>query len=386
MSPSCLMWRTRSSRGRGLELLALVATVVLLCVMALPASAPQCAQLTLQWDASTDPQVVGYQIHHGSSSGEYTEVIDVGGQTSYVFSDLDEDTAHYFATTAYDGSGGESGFSMEVVFNSPVGAAASGNDLQLSWDSVGSADHYVVYRSTTDPCFEPSPSDAIATVSATTYADEGGLGDPSVSHFYVIAGVGASGETVARLRRVGEVEYDLVTTEGTKSNLIAIPLSAEGLTNASDLAASIGVCDLVSMWDNSAQGWISHVPGLAFTDFALGCGCAYMVSVTQPTVWTLVGNVLTSYPAQSLVKVPGSTGSNLISIPSGKTSITMASELVSELNACGGEGGCDLVSKWVGPEQGWVSHVPGLSFTDFPVAPNQPYMVSVTGNVTWTSE
>ena len=77
------------------------------------------AQVTIAWNQNSEPDVGGYKIHSGPSSGNYNNVINVGNQTSYTFPDLVEDQTYYFVATAYDTSNNESGYSAEMVYNVP---------------------------------------------------------------------------------------------------------------------------------------------------------------------------------------------------------------------------------------------------------------------------
>jgi len=75
------------------------------------------AQVTLAWDASTDPSIAGYKVYYGASSRSYQVVIDVGNITTYTISNLQSGSPYYFATTDYNTSGLESGYSNEVSYN-----------------------------------------------------------------------------------------------------------------------------------------------------------------------------------------------------------------------------------------------------------------------------
>src|SRR5712691_6950538 len=72
------------------------------------------AQVTLAWDANTDPDLAGYKLYYGTSSRSYQSSVDVGNVTSYTLSGLLEGQTYYFAATAYNLSLNESGFSNEV--------------------------------------------------------------------------------------------------------------------------------------------------------------------------------------------------------------------------------------------------------------------------------
>jgi hypothetical protein len=78
--------------------------------------------VTLAWDPSPDPTVVGYKVYYGVASLTYTNVIDVGDATSVTISNLVEGTTYYFAATAYNILGMESAFSAETVYTVPAGS------------------------------------------------------------------------------------------------------------------------------------------------------------------------------------------------------------------------------------------------------------------------
>ncbi|MEW6001249.1 MAG: choice-of-anchor D domain-containing protein [Nitrospirota bacterium] len=75
---------------------------------------------TLSWDppaTNTDgsplTDLEGYKVYYGTSSGNYSQGIDVGNVTTYTVSNLNDGT-YYFAVTAHDTSGNESDYSNEV--------------------------------------------------------------------------------------------------------------------------------------------------------------------------------------------------------------------------------------------------------------------------------
>jgi hypothetical protein len=78
--------------------------------------------LTLAWDPSIDPTVVGYRLYQGTTSQVYTSVTDIGNQTSANISALAGGRTYYFAVTAYDATGLESAFSGEISYTVPTSA------------------------------------------------------------------------------------------------------------------------------------------------------------------------------------------------------------------------------------------------------------------------
>lgn len=74
-------------------------------------------RLTLQWSANTEADLMGYNIYYGLASKNYINKTVVGRSTlSYYFVDTDLviGMTYYFAVTAFDTAGNESGFSNEV--------------------------------------------------------------------------------------------------------------------------------------------------------------------------------------------------------------------------------------------------------------------------------
>ena len=90
-----------------------------LFALALAPAAFAQSTVTLAWDPSSDPAVVGYRVYEGGSCRAYTNVIDVGSATSVTLSNLIWGATYFFALTAYDASSNESPFSGELSFTVP---------------------------------------------------------------------------------------------------------------------------------------------------------------------------------------------------------------------------------------------------------------------------
>ncbi len=72
----------------------------------------------LAWDSNREPDLAGYRILYGTTSGNYTRTIDVGSVTSHVVSALIANTTYYFVVVAYDQAGNVSQPSNEIVITS----------------------------------------------------------------------------------------------------------------------------------------------------------------------------------------------------------------------------------------------------------------------------
>jgi len=85
-------------------------------VASLPSSHAQTAGATLAWDPDTNPSVAGYRLHTGTSTGVYTQTIEVGMATAASVSNLVIGRTYYFVVTAYNNGSVESAPSNEISF------------------------------------------------------------------------------------------------------------------------------------------------------------------------------------------------------------------------------------------------------------------------------
>src|SRR5437867_4644857 len=77
------------------------------------ASTLRAATVTAMWDPNTEPDIAGYKLSYGLTSGVYTTTIDVGNVTSWPLT-LTDGLRYYFAVQAYNTSAAISPFSAEV--------------------------------------------------------------------------------------------------------------------------------------------------------------------------------------------------------------------------------------------------------------------------------
>ena len=79
-----------------------------------PTSAPSVASVTLAWDASSDPNIAGYKLRYGTTSGDPSQTVDVGKTTTATVPNLNHGRTYYFTVIAYDAAGVESQHSNEA--------------------------------------------------------------------------------------------------------------------------------------------------------------------------------------------------------------------------------------------------------------------------------
>jgi fibronectin type 3 domain-containing protein len=129
----CLDWLGSVNVSRGLVALSLLGLF--------HAPAVGAREVTLAWNANSEPILGGYRLYYGTAHRNYTSVIDVGNQTTYTVYGLADDQMYCFAVTAYDTTRTvESGFSNEVALIPTTlgailpGSAAPGDTLAMAWE------------------------------------------------------------------------------------------------------------------------------------------------------------------------------------------------------------------------------------------------------------
>jgi hypothetical protein len=81
------------------------------------------ADIFITWNANTEADLAGYKLYYGTHPGQYGEPVDVGKVTECgIPIKPDQAATYYFALTAYDTSGNESGYSEEATCFVPDGA------------------------------------------------------------------------------------------------------------------------------------------------------------------------------------------------------------------------------------------------------------------------
>ena len=95
----------------------MILSILSLLFLQLPPANPTLTQfsVTLQWDANTETDLAGYKVYYGAVSRAYGTPIAVGLVTSYQVKGLTTPGVYFFAVTALNTAGQESGFSNEAT-------------------------------------------------------------------------------------------------------------------------------------------------------------------------------------------------------------------------------------------------------------------------------
>ena len=192
------------------------------------------ATASLSWTAPTTytdgtpiTNLGGYRVYTGTTSGSYSQNIDVGNVTSYTVSSLNNATTYYFAVTAYDASGDVSGFSSQASYTTPA-APPSANSYTLS-ASAGSGGS-----------ISPSGSTVVSQGASQTYAIT-----PNTN--YYIVSVSVDGAVVASNVMTYSYTFSDVTANHTISatfayctKLITVSAGSGGTISPSSVYVNVG--------------------------------------------------------------------------------------------------------------------------------------------------
>ncbi len=171
---------------------------------------------TVSWDPNTEDDLAGYKVYWGTQPNRnYTDVLDVGNVTSHTFDNLQEGQTYYFAVTAYDRAGNESGFSEEVSAEIP---SSGGNDPGPGDTTAPELVNVTAMGETQVDVIFSEPLDRTSAETASHYAVSGSI--------QVIGAILDQSETVVHLvtsTHQRGVDYTLSVTgiEDKAGNVVA---------------------------------------------------------------------------------------------------------------------------------------------------------------------
>jgi fibronectin type III domain protein len=111
-----------AGRYSGAVLVLAIASLLIACRGSSPGPTPS-NSVTLEWDALSEPSLVGYRLYYGPAPGTYLQApgegLSVGNVPTYTLTGLSSGTTYYFGVTAYDTANNESDYSNEVFTTNP---------------------------------------------------------------------------------------------------------------------------------------------------------------------------------------------------------------------------------------------------------------------------
>ena len=191
-------------------IILLYATIVFGC--------PTNGDVTLSWtppttnaDGTPLTELAGYNVYYGTSTGNYSQSIDVGNVTTYQVRNLMDGLTYYFVVTAYDASGNESGDSNEVNKTIQPPVVDAGPDQAVTLPNSAILDGTVID--------DGLPSSTLIT----TWSQVSGPGTVTFANASAV-------DTFVWFTAAGTYELELTANDGelTNSDLLSVTVNPEG--------------------------------------------------------------------------------------------------------------------------------------------------------------
>ncbi|MEE4311793.1 MAG: fibronectin type III domain-containing protein [candidate division KSB1 bacterium] len=153
------------------------------------------SRVMLVWQIQTDPDLAGYTVHYGLSSGNYPEQKNVGRQYEYATPQLEQGLTYFFALSAIDTAGNRSAYSNEVKVSIPIiddtapvtpdvtGYARIDNRVRFEWNANTETDlvGYRIYYGNASKNYNQIIEVGVATEYTTPVLTEG------LTYFFAIS-------------------------------------------------------------------------------------------------------------------------------------------------------------------------------------------------------
>ncbi len=271
----------------------------------------------------------------------------------------------------------------------------AGDDIQLAWsaatvDTSGlptNVDHYTIYRGTR-AYFTPSAIDSIGVTDefTTSFTDnniDGAdvVGDTTTNYFYVVEAVDIYGNRSLVSNRVGQYDYQLVTTATADFNLVAIPFENTGITDAVSLIAAIGTANVntANNYNASSQSWEARFAAGFGVNFAVTVGGVYQINARAATVFSVAGSVPDPGSVSSPIITTATTDFNYILIPfEYEDQFSVAQDVIDNV-----PGLLNTLNNFVAGSQNYESRFAVGFGTNFPVRAGKPYQANAAGTGTF---
>ena len=200
-----------------------------LTLLILAASAPAAHpfQAGIAWDAAAGSNVAGYKVYYGTSSRDYTSVVNAGAQTSVTLTNLTDGETYYVAAKTYDSNGNQSDYSTELVLHNVNASAGQGGTI--------SPDGSVAVTDRGSQIFTFTPDSGFYVTNVTV--DGASVGSPKTYTFYKVTASHTIQAFFSRTAPAGastapSPSTGSTTTGGTGTSSPADPASPSGPATA----------------------------------------------------------------------------------------------------------------------------------------------------------
>jgi hypothetical protein len=341
-----------------------VCLVALGFTLALGSSA-SAGSISLAWNTNTD-QIAGYKVHVGTTSGSYTQHLDVGLATTYVYGNATDGQRYCFAVSAYNSSSAEGPKSNEVCgfSNAPPtlqnpGSRSSTAGQSTTLQLVGSdpEGQPLTYSATGLPAglslgastgFISGTPTTAGTYSVSAKDSDGVLSSAAQTFTWTVATASTSDTTQPTIAIAGPTSASTFSTTSTST-----PLSG----TASD---NVGVTQVTWVNDKGGNGVASGTANWSVSSIPLVTGTNTITVQARDAAGNLANDVLTvtrtTVPTTDttlpIITITGPTTSSTYSTRSSSITVSGTSSdnvgvtRVSWTNTAGGTGTATGTTSW----------------------------------------
>ena len=203
------------------------------------------ADITLQWDANTEPDFDHYVIYWGTSSGTYDHSENIAkGTTTYTVTSLDLDQyIYYFAAKAFDTEGLESDYCTEIdtkapqITSPPTITSMTDETVTIDWHTDEPGNSEVQYKvTTTGGITWGNYGNGVTYPSMVTSHSVTLIGLATETQYYFRVGstdAGGAGPNIIITDNNPSAEYDFFINQGpdTDSPVITLPPTVTSITD-----------------------------------------------------------------------------------------------------------------------------------------------------------
>ena len=250
------------------------------------------AQVTLAWDANSEPEVAGYKLYSGPVSRTYDRLVDVGNVTRYTVTGIEEGKTIYFAVTAYDATN-ESAFSEELECFTLVPSAGPNGVITPAGTVVASRVMSVTFRAIPADNYAVSDVlvDAVSVGAVTSYTFSSVQANHRISASFVRIPYGSLGSFN------GDANPDILGRNVSTGQIYVLYMNGESYTGGVELPALADQSwAIVGTGDFNGDGkpdilWRNIVSGencIWFINEATCTGVAVLPTLSDQN-WTIVG-------------------------------------------------------------------------------------------------
>ena len=93
----------------------IIISIIVVVLSGLVTGSLYAGSITFGWDANTEKDLAGYNLHFGRQTGNYTMSVNVGNVTQFTLENVPENVERFYSLTAHDNSGNVSGFADEIT-------------------------------------------------------------------------------------------------------------------------------------------------------------------------------------------------------------------------------------------------------------------------------